>query len=308
MEKRSTIFLVGFDEVFPKILEWNLSAWMAARGDLFGEKKTDGLHDWFEPSHTLTTIIERIGERAIQERQYFFSNFFLEHFQKHVDAQTERIRPDISSKRYYVYVRDLLSILYRLLFEKASGGPESEEIWRRLPGEWKVSKENLEGDTKKLVLARTAFEQFLRWAEQRMASNQTFDRQLNDVLINLFPGVDPEAWARILIFVLSPYSENRVQSVIERSWNFGFRLDVVSFSGEEKMEEAIASAEQRKQTEIQNAYELASLIFSNVFTEELLKESVEQAKKLKYAKRSAEDRKRLELLKLFEGLQTVREK
>ena len=142
-------------------------------------------------------------------------------------------------------------------------------------------------------IARISCNIFINWAVHRIQAGQTFDRQLNDVAQNLFPEVHPEMWAVALIFVFSPYSpENRIKSIVERPSR------VFAFSGEKKPEEI----------ELKNAYELILLLFKEVFTEQLLKEYIKQANELRYPDDSAENRKKLQLLKLFNGLLATIEK
>jgi len=126
---------------------------------------------------------------------------------------------------------------------------------------------------------------------------------LNDVSNSLFPGVHPETWAMVLIFVFSLYSSmNRVKSVVERPWTFGFRVGQVVFFGEKRPEEIMREQEAQEESEIQNTYELTHLLFSGTFTEELLEEYIKQASQLKYDDDSAESHKKARLLELFRGL------
>jgi len=175
------------------------------------------------------------------------------------------------------------------------------------PYEWKVTKSNLLDKDNRI--ARISCNIFINWAAQRIQASQTFDRQLNDVSQNLFPEVHPEMWAVALIFVFSPYSpENRIKSVVERPWIFGYPSRVFVFSGEKKSEEIMEEQIAQEEIELKNTYELILLLFKEVFTEQLLKDYIKQANELKYLDDSAENRKKLQLLKLFNGLLATIEK
>jgi len=299
IDKRSAIFLVGFDEIFPKILNWKLTAWkfnLAAP-----QKKENKVErvEWFGLAHVLDTTIRKIGEHVLEQKQFLFSSLFLKHFINHVQAHKNEQIVIEKKKRYYV--EDLFRLFYQLVFEKVSGSDESHYFWQSFPPEWQVTKNNLIDE--KNLIAKISYHAFIEWALNRIQSNQTFDRQLNDVSNNLFPEVHPEMWAMVLIFVLSPYSsENRVKSVIERPWTFGFRLRPVVFFGEKKREEIIKEQKAQEESEIQNIYELTHLLFPEIFTKELLEEYIKQASELKYPDDSTENRRKAKLLELFGGL------
>ena len=297
IDKRSAIFLV--DEVFPKILNWELTAWKFNRA-IFEKKENKAERiKWFGLAHVLDTTIRKIGEHALEQKQFLFSTLFLKHFKNHVQAHKNEQIATEKKKRYYV--EDLFRLFYQLVFEKVSGFDESRYFWQSFPPEWQVTKNNLVDE--KNLIARISYHAFIDWAVNRIQSNQTFDRQLNDVSNNLFPEVHPGMWAMVLIFVFSPYSsENRVKSVVERPWTFGFILRPVVFFGEKKPEEIIREQKAQEESEIQNAYELTHLLFPTVFTEELLKEYIKQAGELKYPDDSTENHRKAKLLELFGGL------
>lgn len=299
MERRSTIFLVGFEEVFSKILKWDLAVWKFRWQNLKGnEKRIEGM-DWFELSHILGSIISRIGERVIKERQGFFSMFFLKHFQKHVEAHKEE-QILVNNRRIY-YVEHLFRIFCQLVFEKVSSSDESYDFWKAFPSEWKVTKDNLVGE--KSLIPKILLHEFLAWTRQRIWSNVSSDPQLNDVSTNLFPEVKPMIWAIVLIFVFSPFDpENRVKSVIERPWSFGYSFKPIVSFGEKEIKEAIEAQKVQEKLEIQNAYEMTRLLFPEIFTEELLKTYINQVNELKYAEESTENSRQAKMLDVFLGL------
>jgi hypothetical protein len=299
IDKRSVISLVGFDEVFPKILDWKLTAWKYSLVALDKEENRDEWVKWFELDQILDTTFRKIGERVLEQKQFLFSTLFLQRFKDHAQAHSDEQIMIKNKKRYYI--EDLFRLFYRLVFEKVSGSDESLYFWSSFPPEWKATKNNLLDE--KNSIARISYRVFIDWALNRIQSGQTFDLQLNDVSNNLFPEVHPEMWAMVLIFVCSQYSsENRVKSVIERPWTFGFRLKPFVFFGEKKPEEIIQEQKVLEESEIQNTYELTHLLFPEIFTEELLKEYIKQASELEYPENSQENRRKAKLLDGFGGL------
>ena len=297
IDKHSAIFLV--DKAFPKILDWKLTAW---KFNLAAAQKKENKEErvtWFGLAHVLDTTIRKIGERVLEQKQFLFSTLFLKHFKNHVQAHKNEQIVIENRKRYYI--EDLFRLFYQLVFEKVAGSDESRYFWQSFPPEWQVTKNNLiDGEN---LIAKISCNISIDWARNRIWSGQTTDLQLTDVSNNLFPEVHPEMWAMVLIFIFSPYSpENRVKSVIERPWTFGFRLRPFVFVGEKKPEEIIKEQKAQEESEIQNTYELTHLLFPEIFTKELLEEYIKQAGELKYPDDSTESHKKAKLLELFGGL------
>lgn len=304
IKERSILFLVAFDEVFPKILNWNFIAWKKEH-EYLDQKEVEGRStwaNWFEISRNLNSIIKSVEERAIEDRQaYLLFKNIREHIKTHKD-ETILVK---DHKRYYIV--DLLSVFYKVLFEKAASLSEYFDFWDNFPEEWKITQKNIEN--KENFVARISLDEFLGWASRRiMEAKEDYDRLLEVVSFNLFPEVDPSAWATILIFALSPFGENRVKSVIERLWTFGYLTRTRVFWGNISEEETIRIIKQQKLNEIQNTYKLTILLcrivplFYDTFSRENLKKYIEEANKLKYADGSLEEHKRLELIKHLQGL------
>lgn len=298
IKARSVIFLVVFEEVFPKILDWKFTAWKKEY-EYLGQRKDKDLTiiwgHWFEISRILDSIIKNVEERAFEERHAYL---LFEHLQRHINAHKSEYL--IISERNRYYIKDLLDTFYQVLFEKVPHSPERFDVWDSFPNDWKVTKRNIEN--KENLVARFSLDIFLNWAQQRiMETREDYDWRLDNISYNLFPEVDPKTWAVVLIFVFSPYGENRVKSVIERQWTFGLLTRTRTFSGvsDTEIKEII---KQQESAEITSTYELATLIFGSIFTKELLEEWIEEAKALKYASGSEEERKRLRLIELLQGI------
>lgn len=304
IKERSILFLVAFDEVFPKILDWNFIAWKREYEHL-GQKEVEEISiwaNWFEISRILNSIIKSVEERAIEDRQAYL---LFKHIQGHIKTHVDETIQVKDHKRYYIV--DLLGVFYKVLFEKAASLSEYSDFWDNFPKEWKITEANIENEENFVV--RVSLNEFLDWARRRiMEAKEDCDRQLEIVSFNLFPEVDPSAWATILIFVLLPFGENRVKSVIERRWTFGYLTRGRFFWGNISEEEIRRMIEQQELSEIKNTYKLTSLLcridplFYNAFSKENLEKYIEEANKLKYADDSSEEHKRLKLIKHLQGL------
>jgi len=300
LKLRSIIFLVVFEEVFPKILNWKFIAWKKEFEYLSQEGKNEDSVIWMiwaEISRHLNQIIVGIEERALEERQALL---FFKHLKEHVTKYEAQYILVQGHKRYYV--ENLLRVCYQVFFDKVSSSPERFSIWDHcFPADWKVTRENIE--KKENIASRVTLKMFLDWARMRiMDTRKDYDLQLDEVSCNLFPELHSETWAVILTFVFSPYGESRVKSVIERPWTFGLlkrTSRVFHTASREYIEQEL---QQQEEAEIKNTYELTVLLFSDVFSKEYLEKYIEEAKSLKYPTNSLEERKRLKLLKILQGM------
>jgi len=295
-EKRSIIFLVNLEEVFLKILEWNFIAWKQNWLNWKNKEKRKEWLSWVELSHKLNTLITQIGERSFEEHQFLFSVAFLKHFQSHVNFRKDECV--VIEKRKKYYVTDLFRLFYSVLFKfvETAGLGEKDYFWSVFPKEWKITKRD------NLGLAQLSYNEYINRARSRIIDNRESDLVLNEVTENLFPEVDIWTWSRILIFIFSPYGENRVKSVIERNWSFGFRISAIVSSGEYSPEEVAQQIAAEERTRIERALELALFLYKPIFTEEMLKKYKADARKLKYRPNTSEGRKKKELLEIFDGL------
>jgi hypothetical protein len=297
IEKRSTSFLLVFREVLPKVLDWHFKTWGKEQVYL---QKNDKSDKWLYYNALLRNIEELIGkieERALKEGDGYS---FFQDFKKHVSEHKEEI--DSVDKKTY-YIEELFGVFYQIYFENTS--TSKGDIWRHnFPKEWKITKANLESQ----IEARISFNNFLSWAGERIQSvKEEFDDKLDDVSRNLFPELEPLAWARILIFLYSPYGEIRVKSMIERAWNFGRgRSRGYSFSVEEDEKEVEKRMKQmvelQENTEKEKTFEFASLLFKQQFSKEKLEKYIADINQLIYAIDSKEDLKKQALLSLFQEM------
>lgn len=294
INNRSSLFLVASNEVFPKILNWNFIAWKKEHEHVSKQEKNT-LRTWMywsEISRHLCSIIVYAEKRALEEE--YMICLFLKYFQEHVN---------IHENTEVKYIEYLLSTFYNTFFENILASSE-RFAWECFPDEWKITKGNVMDRNN--IVVKITFRSFCQWASRRINEiEEHYDRKLDNIVYNLFPEVDPPTWAAILIFVLSPYApENRVKLAIERNWTFGGFSRIRTLSGD-SLAEAEDNIKAQELAEIQNAYELAILLFPNHFSKELLLKYIEDTNKLKYPDNSLEERKRLRLLKIFQDILNI---
>lgn len=293
--KNRSIFLLttGHKVAFPKILEWHFSAWKKHREYLHREDELEIWSRYGQILSILNAISQFIEELSLTERDSFW---FFDYLKKHVTA-FEKAFVESKKKGRVFYRKYLLGIFYSVFFKNS---PYEYDIWESFPEEWLVKKGNLENEEN--LISWTSLNKFLMWAQDRVQlAEETRDKQLDNVILNLFPEVDPRTWSIILIFIYSGGSiENGIKSATERPWNFGLIGRAVTGWGEnleKKLEESIGEQER-------NTLELAPLIFKNQFTRECLERYIKELKQLVnvYSIGSRKEEHRIELLRIFEKM------
>jgi len=186
---------------------------------------------------------------------------------------------------YWIYFDFFYTFLFK--FVEQPDLPDKRYFWENFPNEWKIRKDSLSG------LSQHSCNAFFPWALSRIQKNEKIDLVLQEVTENLFPTIDIEVWSRILIFAYSSYpSENRVKSIIDRNWSFGFRMANMVASFGEYSFETFPKPVTIDITEKERTFELALLFFSKLFTEENLNKFKTEAESLVYPENSSKDYKK----------------
>jgi hypothetical protein len=295
INNRSIFFLAVIKEIFPKLLEWHFMIWQEEYKRLDKEDKLDEWSNYCEISRIMDSILNNIEDRSLKEKKFLsFFNYFKTHAESY---KKEFIKVD--NKEYY-YTESLFNIFYPVFFKNIAKLQSRNKIWMHyFPKEWKITKNNLED--KENVISKISLIMFREWAQERIWQVQaTPDWDLDEVLMNLFPELNPRLWAIILIFVYTIYDDNRVKSVIERSWNIGFIVypGDITDKEEESESKTIKIVQSAEKVEIKNIFELAYLLFKDQFSKENLEKYIKSLKDLKYEEPKIE-KKRLELLNVF---------
>jgi len=293
------------EDIFPKIIDWHFNFWRKEYELLDKKSKLDKWSNYREISRILNDIFNNIEERSLKERMAYS---FFEHFKKHVKDYKKVLVKDANKKDYYRrYINSLFTTFHRVFFENIEKSPEKHDIWEFcFPEEWKITKNNLEN--KENIISKILLKKYVQWGQVRIIqAKEDLDWDLDNISRNLFPEVGPILWAMILIFIFSPYGDNRMKSVIERPWTFGlmgrFRIysgdiEVSKEESNKKNEEEMQLAEE---AETKNTFELACLLFKEKFSKDNLEKYIKSLKELdpEYKKDPDKEKKRLRLLDAF---------
>jgi hypothetical protein len=260
----------------------------------------------YKDSKIYLATIDDAFQNIIEKVKNFYSkksqlSIVLRVFRQHV--QSIKAEENNEKEEIEEYLNTIFSLFLPQFFDDIVKYSDSSYFWRRLfPKEWKITEKNLEDykNGKNIIVNIVRYE-FEHWAVPRILTiKEGIDVSMNDVVENLFPDVDPEIWAKILIFKYTPKPRgNNTIAVIERPWNFGVYLSIEAFRG--SSEENIDDGGKYRK-EVQSAIGLAKLLYSTEFSKENIQEYIEELKLLagKYGDRSTEENKRVSLLRMFE--------
>jgi len=286
IDNRSMVVSVWSEEVFHKILEWHFGMWEKEhehgppKDCSEGWENHDAWEIYNEILRTLGSCLQKIERRALRERQ---SLAFFEALKKHVERYKGEFVENKNGHEKRYYIEYLFGMFYQVFLEEIGNSPEKHNIWRHhFPLEWKITLNNLE---KENSVSRFSLKRFLDWTQERIEQiKDGSDRNWNDVVINLFPDVNPILWKEILILIFSLRYGDCVQSVIEGSWNFNF-----VFSSTDEIR-------------TNNTFKLVRSSFPGEFSKKNLKGYLDDLRKLKYEADSGKDNKRSRLLIVFEKI------
>jgi len=295
------------EDIFPKILDWHFNFWRK-ENELLDKKlldkkgKSDKWSNYSEISRILNDIFDNIEECSLKERMAYS---FFEHFKRHAEHYKKKLVE--RNKTHHYYIDSLFGIFCRVFFENIEKSPKKHDIWKHyFPEEWKITKNNLEN--KENIISKILLKKYVQWAQIRIIqAKEDLDWDLDNISRNLFPEVGPILWAMILIFIFSPYGDNRMKSVIERPWTFGLmgRLRIYSGDIEVSKEESNKKNEEEMQfaeeAETKNTFELACLLFKEKFSKDNLEKYIKSLKELdpEYKKDPDKEKKRLRLIDAF---------
>lgn len=284
-DKRDTAFFTWSDETFDSILEWHFEMWKKQQEKLSPNDKLDERSIYRNLLRTVNSIFQKIEIQALTES---ISYPFFENLKKH--AEKYKIE-SVSSKSYLKF---LFNSFYQIFFKNIYDAPDRFDIWDHyFPEEWKITKSNLQNSEN--IISKNSLENFWNWAIRKIGkASEEKDFPLDDISRNLFPDVDPTLWAKILIFVFSSHGENRLCSVIERPWNFGFmnRVKIYRYSQETELKEMYEDEEI-------NTFDLSYYLFKDQFSKINLENYIESLEQISYPERSKEEDKKLRLHYLF---------
>ncbi|MDB4984421.1 MAG: hypothetical protein JWM20_600 [Patescibacteria group bacterium] len=307
IENRSTNFLVY--KTLSSILDWHLKAWQ--KDIEYLEKDVDVWIKYYELKVIIAEISSHILNRVLKEKGIESYGFFKE-LSQHINAQ-ENTKGSVKGQDRF-YIEDILPNFYKVFFASIGQAPDAYEIWEAyFPNEWKVTMSGLADHR---IIPQITFQEFLRWAQQRISNmkENDIDYELDNISENLFPEVDPITWAKILTFAISSYDpKKRIESIIKKPWIFGFSGRMHSFSsngGKLDKDDISNQLTSTRNAEEQRTFRLVLelrknyTIFNEAFSDERLRRYLNEAKNLHghYLFDSTEEGKRLDLIEIFSGI------
>ena len=300
INERSIYLLLEPSIAFNRILEWHFKTWqnkyMYIKNYLKNKTKSKSSFNYSEILRVLDSILNHIEEHSFKEMEAFS---FFSHFKKHAEKYKDEI---VGNGNKHFYISYLFDLFYKVLFKNIEKIDFSVKlvIWDQcFPKEWKISKTNLT-DKRNKLFSNLSLRRFINWALHRISQAQEEkDFLLGEVLSNLFPEVEPNLWAKILIFAFSS-SKDRVKLAIEKPWDFGPISRAKLYSIEEG-EEINKKMSEDIEKEKLKTYELAHHIFKE-FSKENIGRYIKEIETLKYPIKSPEENSRLELLNIFKEM------
>ncbi len=302
INERSIILLLEPNITFTRILEWHFKIWqnkyIYIKKYLDSKDKSKSSFNYSEILRVLDFILSNIEERSFKEAEAF--SFFI-HFKKHAEKYKDEL---VGNGNKHYYISYLFDLFYRVFFKNVEkiNFSKKQVIWDQcFPKEWKISKTNLV-DKENKFFSNLSLRCFINWALHRISqAKEEKDFVLGEVSSNLFPEVEPNLWAKFLVFRFSG-SKDRVKLAIEKPWNFGFINRVKFYPGEMVKEEMSKKMSEDVKREEQRTYELACLLFKEEFSKENIAQYIKEIKNLEYPKESNEENEKIELLDIFNGM------
>jgi hypothetical protein len=232
----------------------------------------------------LDKILNDIQDNAMKDKPSINAYAYMKEIQRIIHNKDEQ------------YQEYLLNNFYRSYFDRIKDSPSHFDIWHHyFPNEWKVTRSNITDERNNI--SSISLNSFLDWAIPRLeSSREESDFALDEAIRELFPDVDPISWATILIFLYTPYEpENRVKSVVESNWTIGKMSRVHVRSSREEISKDTKN-------ERNSVYELASMLFEDVFSLDNLERYIDELRALKCDKGSTQNNHKLRLLYIFTGM------
>lgn len=284
IQNRNKIFILVFPEFFPKVLEWHFIFWkrqfLKFAKDKEDRNETEVDIKTFEADHIVDQIIRYVTKEALTGNTGNAFSYF-KHLEDHVDKHaTEQI---VGSQHTYVYIEHLP--IYNDILDQLPKSREAYDIWGHyFPAKWKITISNL----KDHIVSRVWLNRFIEWSRSRIWSEgKEWDKDLDEVSKELFPSVDPIVWAKILAFVMRPWSGSRIQAMVEKDQNFGYIGRIFTGWGDGvETDFARQNEEQLKET-----INMALFIFGGIFSIANLDQWQSELNNLSYPKDSDEYRK-----------------
>ncbi|MDJ0269550.1 MAG: hypothetical protein NXY59_03190 [Aigarchaeota archaeon] len=262
ISNRSNLLLSG--DLITKVFNWHYKAWQCERQLLNNAYDTLDPRGWWGLFHDqIDEIFKQLTSHIIKNNSR--ASLLMAKMRQHADDK----------KSDENYLKHLFSLFFEELFKCA---PLDYNVWVVFPNEWKITKQNLEN---KNLISNVAWNEYLKFARQRLGSQNAFDEALNDITLHLFPEVDPALWLILVHFKIYGEDWYAIELLIEKGWLFVSRS--VSASG--------------CSDDLDKLFELSKFLFPNISVENI-KSYARRLNKIQYSDEYKETR-RIRLHELF---------
>lgn len=188
----------GKSSPLEKILEWYYEAIN------LDKKNTAGIPFDYE----VYSILEYVEIQSLDKSYGRYLKLVESHINKHLD--------DVE------YVENFFSSFLSILLSNLDKISSELMFWKSYPEEWKIKSDNLESGK---IVPLITLREVIIWSENRISDNvsagATYDSGLNKVFYNLFSETESISWANIWTFLFFPYTENKMQDIVETKRFFG---------------------------------------------------------------------------------------
>ncbi|GAC1606592.1 MAG: hypothetical protein NVS3B3_07130 [Aquirhabdus sp.] len=227
IDNRSGQFISFTGNLPETLLKLRIKVWVRDKELLkTSDKSSELLHEWANYNSML-----RLLDGAILKLQtlMFEGGHFYEYFHA-LDVHTAK------NESNFEYLSDLINTIGKQMFEQSAENDDRYSIWQHyFPESWKVTNAKLESDGN--PLAKIWNDLYIQWFISRIDQINDFDRVLDTVTLNLYPEIQPNIFAKVMIFIFTPYSEgSRIETVATRKFAFGLISRVMTGSGDDHEE------------------------------------------------------------------------
>ncbi len=252
IEKRDR-FSIGY-EILPKVFEWNEFFWNEQQIWLKGYDTEKKIQSFISQKHfpTFRNWVLKLYKKTNSKRErfwnwhYFGGEFFqaiiktllkdghgpyqlFSSFKKHVEESVEKlnkIKDEEEKKKYDHRVTGLFASFCPTFFNEIDNAPSNYGIWEHdFPPEWKITMANTKSGIPGVILG-----EFLQWSRDRIfkkENEESFDKDLTEVINGIFPNVHSSLFTAFLMLLVS----SEVKYALEKEPNFYILGVSVSWSG-----------------------------------------------------------------------------
>lgn len=297
LDKRDRTFLVVFPEFFPKVLEWHFKLWKIQYSQ-YAKDKVDGVInppdvEVFEIDHMVDSIVRSVTKIALEGHSTYAFSYF-----KALEIHTDKYGNEFITGKEHIYKYPNKLPIYADCLNLIPASSNSYEIWGHFfPSSWKITQQHLEHN----VMAQIWYDRYLDWARDKIWNNSSnkWDQSLEEVSRELFPNVEPMTWAEILTFVMRPYGESRMKTIVEKGTIFGMAGRIIGGSGD-NLEVKLNSIYEEQ---LGNTFDFATYLFRRVFTKPNIELWLAELENLQYSEESTEFARKQEWKRILNALE-----